>query len=98
MKKFLSFTSDEYDSAVGESTMSNLNYIKRKKEFVENDQDIYIDEEDMKKQIETAPWRAALIASFAYSASQLNKEKGATCVGCSTIFLIVFMASFICVF
>ena len=28
-----------------------------------------IDEEDMKKEIKTAPWKAAIMASFAYSAS-----------------------------
>ena len=57
-----------------------------------------IDEEDMNKEIKTAPWKAAIYASFAYSASQLSKEKKTSCIGCSTIFLIVFMASFICVF
>ena len=57
-----------------------------------------IDEEDMNKEIKTAPWKAAILASFAYSASQLSKEKKTSCIGCSTIFLIVFIASFICVF
>jgi hypothetical protein len=52
----------------------------------------------MNKEVKTAPWKAAIYASFAYSASQLNKEKKTSCIGCSTIFLIVFMASFICVF
>ena len=52
----------------------------------------------MNKEVKTAPWKAALYASFMYSVSQLNKEKKMSCIGCSTIFLIVFITAFICVF
>ena len=68
--------------------------------FEENEaqDDHIIDVEDKNEQVLNSTWSAAFSASLRYSMSQLKREKQGSLIGCSTIFLIVFITAFICVF
>ena len=89
-----------------QASINTLNLMQRAKVrflpkiFEENEaqDDHIIDEADRNEQVLKSTWSAAFNASFRYSMSQLKREKQASIIGCSTIFLIVFITAFICVF